>query len=131
LILVFLSVNLQLLAGGKTVIDSLLVESPQEQITCLPSLPSFPATKAAPHAIHWNTTKILGMAMMGIFGGLTYYFHQEAEEAYAAYLKSGKISEIDRLYDRAIRYDRYKGWTYAGMELGFFITVLSFDLELP
>jgi len=96
---------------------------------------SFPDTlKILPipkNTIKWNKQRIIGIGVMVAFGLLSYHFHYEAEESYNAYLRSGSYSEMDRLFAETERYDRYTGFSYIGVEIGFLITVFSFDNHLP
>jgi len=92
------------------------------------TLKIFPVQK---NTIKWNKQRIIGIGVMVAFGLLSYHFHCEAEESYNAYLRSGSYSEMDRLFAEAKRYDRYTGFSYIGVEIGFLITVFSFDKHLP
>ncbi len=85
------------------------------------------ALRAVDPQLEWNRQRLLGMGMLLVFGGLAYTFHQEAEVNYTAYLRSGDFEEMDRLFQESERYDRLTGWSYVGVELGFILTVMSFD----
>lgn len=91
---------------------------------------SFPDTlmikHAVTHTIKFNSQRIFGLGMTAAFGALSYYFHNKAETSYCAYLRTGKISEMEHLFSRAERFDQYAGWSYFGAGLGFIITALSF-----
>jgi len=90
---------------------------------------SFEIFKAKPvikPTIQWNKQRLLGIGIMVACSVLSYYFHHEAEAAYNDYLKTGNIKDMDRLFQKAKCYDRYNGWTYIGIEIGFIIMVLSF-----
>ncbi len=79
--------------------------------------------------LSWNKQRLIGMGFMTLFAALSYYFHQQADEYYQQYLQAGSYHEIDRLFKKAQRFDRYAGWSYCGMELGFVFTVFTFDKE--
>jgi len=82
---------------------------------------------AAKHKIEWKKQQIIGVWMIAVCGGLSYYLHMEANEAYDAYLHSGSHNEMNRLYRKSQRLDRLNGLAYAGTEVGFLFTVFSFD----
>jgi len=82
---------------------------------------------AGKHRIEITPKGYLGFGTMIVFGVLSWYFHQEAETAYDLYLHSGKFSEMRHYYDKSVKYDRLTGWSYAGFQVGFLITVISFN----
>lgn len=86
----------------------------------------FKAQSVIKPTIQWNKQRLLGIGIMALCSVLSYYFHHEAEAAYNDYLKTGNIKDMDRLFQKAKIYDRYNGWTYIGIEIGFIIMVLSF-----
>jgi len=98
-------------------VDSLTVQSPKV-------LKIEPAGK---HRLEITPKGYLGFGTMIVFGALSWYFHQEAETAYNLYLHSGKFSEMRRYYDKSVRYDILTGWSYVGFQVGFLITVISFN----
>jgi hypothetical protein len=77
--------------------------------------------------IGWDRQRSLGLGMMLVFGGLAYAFNTQAEDAYSGYLRAGSYAEMDRLFEKAGYYDRLVGWSYLGFEIGFVLTVFSFD----
>jgi len=79
------------------------------------------------HRLEITPKGYLGFGTMIVFGALSWYFHQEAETAYNLYLHSGKISEMRRYFDKSVRYDILTGWSYVGFQVGFLITVISFN----
>ena len=97
--------------------DSLTVQSPNV-------LKIEPAAK---HRLEITHKGYLGFGTMIVFGALSWYFHQEAETTYNLYLHSGKFSEMKHYFDKTIKYDRLTGWSYAGFQVGFLITVISFN----
>jgi len=102
---------------GKSIADSLTVQYPEV-------LKIEPAGK---HRLEITPKGYLGFGSMLVFGALSWYFHQEAETAYNQYLYSGKISEMRHYYDKSVKYDILTGWSYVGFQVGFLITVISFN----
>jgi hypothetical protein len=70
----------------------------------------------------------LGLGMAVISGALSYYYHQEAEATYQAYLTSGDPAELDNLFDRTERLDRLAGYCFLGAEAGLILVAFSFIL---
>jgi hypothetical protein len=68
----------------------------------------------------------VGAGLTIVSGALSYSYHRQAEEAYQAYLRTGNIAEMDRLYQRAAKLDRYVGITYVGVEVGLLLFAYSF-----
>ena len=73
----------------------------------------------------WNMTRTIGTTLMISFGALSYYLDQEADDNYSRYLETGDLDKMDDYYNKAKRYDRLKGVSYIGVEVGFFINVWS------
>ncbi|HMA62610.1 MAG TPA: hypothetical protein VKP78_08170 [bacterium] len=73
----------------------------------------------------WNITRTIGTTLMLSFGALSYYLDQEADDNYSRYLETGDLNKMDDYYKKAKRYDRLKGISYIGVEVGFFINVWS------
>lgn len=86
-----------------------------------------PAQPATPHRLAWNRQTVVGLTVTLGAGCSALYCHRRAEQAYRRYLRSGDYQEIKRQYRLTKHYDRLTGWAYALAELGFVITVLSFD----
>jgi hypothetical protein len=102
---------------GEARSDSLTVQNPEV-------LKIEPAGK---HRLEITPKGYLGFGTMIVFGALSWYFHQEAETAYDLYLHSGNISKMKQYYDRSVKYDKLTGWSYVGFQVGFLITVISFN----
>ena len=68
----------------------------------------------------------MGIGIMSIAGILAYNFHQQANNAYADYESSGHIEEMNDLFSKTERLDRYSGMSYIGVEVGFLLFVSSF-----
>ena len=68
----------------------------------------------------------IGIGIMSIAGILAYNFHQQANNAYADYESSGHIEEMNDLFSKTERLDRYSGMSYIGVEVGFLLFVSSF-----
>ncbi len=81
---------------------------------------------APEHKLKSDPNRGVGICIMVISGGLSWYYHQEADKAYEKYMTMGNFEEMNRLYDDAQKYDKYSGWLYIGMEVGFLVTVFSF-----
>jgi len=90
---------------------------------CLEYRPPLPARSAWLKRQRW-----LGLGMMVVSGALSYYYHQEAEAAYQAYLTSGDPARLDDLFNRTERLDRRAGWCYLGAETGLLLVAVSFIL---
>lgn len=73
----------------------------------------------------WNMTRTIGTTLMLSFGALSYYLDREADDNYSRYLETGDLDKMDDYYNKAKRYDRLKGVSYIGVEVGFFINVWS------
>ena len=72
----------------------------------------------------------MGIGIMSIAGILAYNYHQQANSAYADYVRSGNIEVMNDLFSKTERFDRYSGRSYIGVEIGFLLFVSSFkDLE--
>ncbi len=87
-----------------------------------------PAQQAKPLKIAWNRQTTLGISVTIGATLMAIYCHNQADRAYHQYLRSGSYAEIRRQFKRAERFDKLTGWAYAVAELGFVITVFSFDL---
>jgi len=81
--------------------------------------------------LSWPKQRLVGLGAMALFGALSCYFHHQADEYYQQYLRAGSYRQIDRLFEKSQRYDRYAGWSYFGMEISFVFTVFTFDKESP
>ena len=68
----------------------------------------------------------IGIGIMSIAGILAYNFHQQANTAYADYVRSGHIEVMNDLFSKTERLDRYSGMSYIGVEVGFLLFVSSF-----
>lgn len=79
--------------------------------------------KYTPQKFEWNSTLTLGTALMVSSGILSYYLDERADEYYSRYLKTGNFEKMDQYYDKAQKYDSFKGIAYIGIEIGFFINV--------
>lgn len=86
--------------------------------------PPLPARSAWLKRQRW-----LGLGLVVVSGALSYYYHQEAEATYQAYLTSGDPAELDDLFDRTERLDRRAGWCYLGAETGLVVVAVSFILD--
>lgn len=76
--------------------------------------------------LSWNKKRVLGTVLMVSCGVLSYYCHEQAESYYSRYLHSGSIEQMNKHFDRAEKYDRYKGIASIGVEIGFLLNVWSF-----
>jgi len=74
----------------------------------------------------FTTKRLLAMGFVMASGASVYYFHQQAEASYLSYQRSGSISEMNRLYDQAVKYDRAVGVSFLGLELGIAVLIRSF-----
>ncbi|MBA7604685.1 MAG: hypothetical protein GH143_06645 [Calditrichaeota bacterium] len=90
---------------------------------CLEYRPPLPARSVWLKRQRW-----LGLGMMVVSGALSYYYHQEAEAAYQAYLTSGDPARLDDLFERTLYLDRRAGWCYLGAEAGLLLVAVSFIL---
>ena len=68
----------------------------------------------------------IGIGIMSIAGILAYNFHQQANTAYADYVRSGHIEVMNDLFSKTERLDRYSGMSYIAVEVGFLLFVSSF-----
>jgi hypothetical protein len=66
-----------------------------------------------------------GLGLMAAGSALSYYYHEQAEEAYQEYLISGNPQEMDHLFSRTEQLDRLSGWCFAGAEAGLVLFSLS------
>ena len=72
----------------------------------------------------------MGIGIMSIAGILAYNYHQQANSAYADYVRTGNIEVMNDLFSKTERLDRYSGRSYIGVDIGFLLFVSSFkDLE--
>lgn len=85
------------------------------------------AQPASPHRLNWNRCTTFGFGTVVLSAALGLYCHNQAEQAYRDYLHCGSYQRMKRLFARAQRYDRLTGWAYGVMEVGFVVTVFSFD----
>jgi len=90
---------------------------------CLEYCPPLPARSAWLKRQRW-----LGLGMVVVSSALSYYYHQEAEATYQAYLTSGDPARLDDLFNRTERLDRLVGWCYLGTEAGLLLVAVSFIL---
>lgn len=74
----------------------------------------------------WNTKRLVGTSMMVTFGVLTYYYHQQADDAFSRYKRSGSISEMNSYFKKAEKFDTFKGAASIGIQVGFMLNVWSF-----
>ena len=70
---------------------------------------------------------LLGFGVMTVFSALSWHYNSEADAAYGKYRRSGNIDDMNRLYNKAVKYDKLSGWSFVGFEVGFLITLLSFN----
>ena len=77
----------------------------------------------------FRAPQLLGLGAALISGALSYYYHQQAEEVYAAYRTSGDPGELDDLFAETQRLDRLAGWFYAGAEASLVVVAVSFTLR--
>ncbi|HCK99914.1 MAG TPA: hypothetical protein DHW42_07425 [Candidatus Marinimicrobia bacterium] len=82
---------------------------------------------APKHRIGITRQGLLGFGVMTVFSALSWHYHSEADAAYRKYQHSGNIDDMNRLYDKAVKYDKLSGWSFVGFEVGFLITLLSFN----
>ena len=68
----------------------------------------------------------MGIGIMSIAGILAYNLHQQANSAYADYVRSGHIEVMNDLFSKTERLDRYSGMSYIAVEVGFLLFVSSF-----
>ena len=68
----------------------------------------------------------MGIGIMSIAGILAYNFHQQANSAYADYVRSGQIEVMNDLFSKTERLDGYSGMSYIVVEVGFLLFVSSF-----
>ena len=84
-----------------------------------------PATNADRRV--WPTRqRRLGLGMLIVFGTLSYYTHQQAEDIYQDYLRSGDITQLDAQFKEVQRLDRLAGWSYLGAEVGLALMAISY-----
>jgi hypothetical protein len=74
----------------------------------------------------WNKKRIIGTAAIITFGALAYYYHQQANESYLKYKKSGDLTKMNAYYRQTERYDMVKGISGVGIEIGFLLNIWSF-----
>jgi len=86
-----------------------------------------PAQPAGSHRLNWNRQTTLGAGLTVGAAIAAIYCHYQADQAYRRYLHSGSYTVMRREFRRAERFDRLTGWAYAWAEVGFLITVFSFD----
>lgn len=86
----------------------------------LPVLSELSHTKPLVRLPRW-----LGVGMIIAGSSLSYMYHQQAEEAYQDYLRSGNPGDLDQLYSRAERLDRLSGWSFIGAEAGLLLVSMS------
>lgn len=82
-----------------------------------------------PQKLRWNLTRTIGTSLMISFGVLSYYLDEQADKNYARYLETGDLEKMKKYYKKTKKYDRYKGISYIGIEIGFFINVWSLIKE--
>lgn len=82
---------------------------------------------AEAHGLTINRSGMLGVSIMLACGALSIYYHNEAEHSYERYLVSGDLELMDKWYQQAVKFDRLTGWCFAGFEVGFVITLFSFN----
>ena len=68
----------------------------------------------------------MGIGIMSIAGILAYNFRQQANSAYADYVRSGQIEVMNDLFSKTERLDGYSGMSYIVVEVGFLLFVSSF-----
>ncbi len=68
----------------------------------------------------------MGIGIMSIAGILAYNLHQQANSAYADYVRSGQIEVMNDLFSKTERLDGYSGMSYIVVEVGFLLFVSSF-----
>ncbi len=76
--------------------------------------------------LSWNKKRIIGTALMISFGALAFYYHKKADDSYSKYLESGHIPTMKNYFKNTQRFDRYKGYAFIGIEIGFALNVWSF-----
>ncbi len=106
---------------------NLLSASVARDSLAIKSVEYLQAQPASPHRLNWNKRTTIGFGIMVLSAALGLYCHNQAEQAYRDYLHCGSYQRMQRLFARAQRYDRLTGWAYGVMEVGFVITVFSFD----
>ena len=78
-------------------------------------------------AIRRRRLASLSMAVLGAV--LSSYYQSESDEAYSAYQRSGDVVELERLFRKSRRLDRYAGWSYVAAETGLVWLSVSFILD--
>ena len=68
----------------------------------------------------------IGIGIMSIAGILAYNLHQQANSAYADYVRSGHIEVMNDLFSKTEHLDGYSGMSYIVVEVGFLLFVSSF-----
>ncbi|MCH7938426.1 MAG: hypothetical protein IID13_01620 [Candidatus Marinimicrobia bacterium] len=77
--------------------------------------------------VRWQ--RLAGLGMLALGGTLSYYYRQEADQAFAAYRRSGNPDELDRLFRKSRALDRRAGWSYVAAEAGLIMLSVSFIID--
>lgn len=77
--------------------------------------------------VRWQ--RLAGLGMLALGGALSYNYRQKADQAFAAYRRSGNPDELDRLFRKSIALDRRAGWSYVAAEAGLIMVSVSFIID--
>ena len=77
--------------------------------------------------VRWQ--RLAGLGMVALGGARSYHYRQEADQAYAAYRRSGNPDELDRLFRKSRALDRRAGWSYVVAEAGLIMVSVSFIIN--
>ncbi len=73
--------------------------------------------------------RLIGVGLVVLGGALSRHYQIEADEAFAAYQRSGNEGQLDGLYQESRRLDRIAGWSYVAAEAGLVFLSISLILH--